>query len=771
MKNQYSVFSKVCSLIIGVLAIVQANTQTTISTITGTNFTGGNGVLGSSAITFVVENTNAFPVLLTNVEVYWQTANSGTVPSLWYSSTSLSGPPTITAPNWTLITTAPALTIPANGYYNTFTGLSFLIPAGTIYRFAVQSTNGIRYSGASPVPSPSTFSGGGVNLHVYNYQISGLNVGYGGAFPSPPNNPRAFTGSITIQPALPCVAPPTAGNAVASANPACPNQTVNLSLSGASSGLGMTYQWQTSPNNNNNWTNITGATNSTYSSTFSSSAWFRAVLTCSGQSDTSSPILLNINPHYNCYCTSAATSAIDEYVDTVRIGNFVNQSFGVCGGYQNFTSLTPPVFFKTATYPSAISTRDCEGTNFYPRYVEVYIDYNQDGIYQEPSEIVLSGNLPAALQNSVIGNITIPPGALTGITGMRVVCRESGSAATTQPCGTYTWGETEDYLVDIRPYPTNDAGLAAIISPTQSPSLSCSVDDNVTVSLTTMGLTALTSADIVVSVNGNVVTTYNWTGSITAGQTATVNIGTVNFNDGDFVKIWATNPNGNADEFDGNDTLSLYVYDALSGAYTVGGTSPNFNSLTDAVNALMTRGICNDVIFNIRPGLYNEQVSIGQYPIVGTGNYRVTFQSETLNANDVTIDFAPGSSATNYLFDLNGADNVTLNRLTLRNTSFFSTTVRLGNGANNIIIENNNIIGDTLAAAVDVNKHTINSTSGNDNNLIIRNNTIRGGSRAIWLFGESASSYETGLKINENTITDYYQAGVVLAVSDSSRSI
>lgn len=570
--------------------------------------------------------------------------------------------------------------------------------------------------------------------------------------------------NFNVQALVPCTAPPTAGTVSFSSNPVCPATSVTMQMVGYTTGSGQTYQWQSSPSGlPGTWSNIPGATSPSYTTnTITTNTYFRAYLTCSGQSDTTPGALLTMNSHITCYCASAATSTADEYIDTVRIGNFVNQSFGVCSGYQNFTSLTPTTLFKTATYPAAISTRDCEGSFFYTRYVEVYIDYNQDGIFQEPAEIVLSGALPAALQNAVSGNITIPLTALTGVTGMRIVCRESGSATTTQPCGIYTWGETEDYLVDIRPFPNDDAGIAAVISPTQAPTASCNVNDNVTISLTTMGLNTLTSADIVVEVNGSVVTTFNWTGSLTSGQIDTINIGTVNFNDGDFVKIWATNPNGNPDEFDGNDTVSLFVYDALSGAYTVGGASPDFATINDAVTALMTRGICNDVTFNIRSGLYNEQVSIGQYPIVGAGNFRVTFQSESLNANDVIVDFAPSSSATNYLFDFNGADNVTLNRLTLRNTSFFSTTVRLGNGADNIILENNQIIGDTLAAAVDVNKHTINSTAGNDNNLIIRNNTIRGGSRAIWLFGESTSSYESGLIINENIITDYYQAGLVL---------
>jgi len=63
-----------------------ASAQITITTESGTNFTGANGVGGNSAITFAIENTNTIPVILTQIDDYWQTANSGTTPSLWYTA-------------------------------------------------------------------------------------------------------------------------------------------------------------------------------------------------------------------------------------------------------------------------------------------------------------------------------------------------------------------------------------------------------------------------------------------------------------------------------------------------------------------------------------------------------------------------------------------------------------------------------------------------------------------------------------------------------------
>ena len=50
---------------------------------------------------------------------------------------------------------------------------------------------------------------------------------------------------------------------------------------------------------------------------------------------------------------------------------------------------------------------------------------------------------------TITGNIAIPIGATPGITGMRVIVAEDNVGNNLQPCMTYSWGETEDYLIEI----------------------------------------------------------------------------------------------------------------------------------------------------------------------------------------------------------------------------------------------------------------------------------------------------------------------------------
>ncbi len=303
MKNNLLTLCGKKILLLGIIIIIYSSNlfaQTTISTQVGsTNYTGGNGLAGNTGVTFVVENTSGGPINLTQVATYLQTASNGTAVSLWYHPTSLSGatPNVTSADGWVLITSKSSVSVPTEGVTNLFDNLLFTIPNATSYRFAIQSTINIRYSGATPVPSPSTFTSGGVILKSGDVLINGSNVGYSVTFPAGTlgNTPRWFTGSITFVPAAPCVAPPNAGTAVTNSTLACPNTPFGLSLQGASFGTGLTYQWQSSLDSIT-WIDQVGATNSTFNTSALQNTYYRCKLTCNSVSDTSNPVRVLMRP-------------------------------------------------------------------------------------------------------------------------------------------------------------------------------------------------------------------------------------------------------------------------------------------------------------------------------------------------------------------------------------------------------------------------------------------------------------------------------------------
>ncbi|KAA9324962.1 CARDB domain-containing protein [Adhaeribacter soli] len=86
-----------------------------------------------------------------------------------------------------------------------------------------------------------------------------------------------------------CTSPPIAGATESSANIVCPNTSFNLSLNGNSIGVGLTFQWQSSPNGTT-WSNIPGAESVTFTTSQTTTNYYRAVLTCSGSSTSSTPV-------------------------------------------------------------------------------------------------------------------------------------------------------------------------------------------------------------------------------------------------------------------------------------------------------------------------------------------------------------------------------------------------------------------------------------------------------------------------------------------------
>ena len=159
------------------------------------------------------------------------------------------------------------------------------------------------------------------------------------------------------------------------------------------------------------------------------------------------------------YCESKANSNEDSRIEKVEFNTISNSSSetgntgtGGCVTYSNFTNVSTNVQ-PGQSYTLNVTLGTC-GTE-YSKVVKVFIDYNGDGDFSDAGEEIAASGV---MGNGVFTkSITIPAGATNGTTRMRVVCREkeSGDAddatavSNTKACGTYSWGETEDYSLVI----------------------------------------------------------------------------------------------------------------------------------------------------------------------------------------------------------------------------------------------------------------------------------------------------------------------------------
>lgn len=155
------------------------------------------------------------------------------------------------------------------------------------------------------------------------------------------------------------------------------------------------------------------------------------------------------------YCTSQGNSVVDEKIGRVQFGTINNISTGGTG-YTNFTAISTNVVRGSANTititPAWTSTVWTEG-------YAVFIDYNQDGDFADAGETAFTK--ATSKTTPATGTITIPATATLGSTRMRVSMKYNGTPTS---CETFSYGQVEDYTVNITSSARIDETSSARIS-------------------------------------------------------------------------------------------------------------------------------------------------------------------------------------------------------------------------------------------------------------------------------------------------------------------
>ena len=150
-------------------------------------------------------------------------------------------------------------------------------------------------------------------------------------------------------------------------------------------------------------------------------------------------------------CASGATDSADSRIASWTFAGTTYASptgAGNCATYTDRTNLPPFQVTLGQSYAASLVKGTCGGN--YAAYAKVFIDFNRN--YQfEVSEMIMGGTLAntASATLNASGLFIPAPQASAGLCLMRVVLNEGGNATTTQACGAYDWGETQDYLVQV----------------------------------------------------------------------------------------------------------------------------------------------------------------------------------------------------------------------------------------------------------------------------------------------------------------------------------
>ena len=154
------------------------------------------------------------------------------------------------------------------------------------------------------------------------------------------------------------------------------------------------------------------------------------------------------------YCASGATNTADSEIENVTLVGYSttisNNTTNACTtGVNNYIAMSADLQVG-GTYTVAVEFGDCDGGTQYDGAGGVWIDWNNDGDFLDANETI-GTVLVAVSGGNVIQNFTInvPGGQPIGNYRMRIVQTEGGTLGTINPCGTFTYGSTEDYTVQV----------------------------------------------------------------------------------------------------------------------------------------------------------------------------------------------------------------------------------------------------------------------------------------------------------------------------------
>lgn len=121
--------------------------------------------------------------------------------------------------------------------------------------------------------------------------------------------------------------------------------------------------------------------------------------------------------------------------------------------FSDYTNLNAPLVKRDSVYSITVTGHTSTSGSYYPMFYSLWIDYNHNNNFSDLGELVLASTVA---DNFFTGTFTIPASALSGNTRIRV--RSLYGASPTDACSVYSYGEAEDYLINIEMLPLVSVG-------------------------------------------------------------------------------------------------------------------------------------------------------------------------------------------------------------------------------------------------------------------------------------------------------------------------
>ena len=259
----------------------------------------------------------------------------------------------------------------------------------------------------------------------------------------------------------PCSAPSVpVADFVANQTNVSPGTTVNFT--DLTSGVPNAWSWSVTPGTGWAYAGGTSSTSQNPQITFNTVGTYTVALTATNAqgSDSETKTSYIVVAEATGPCT-ANGAVCDEYINNVTLNTINNTSDCSTGGYADYTSITTSLT-KGNQYTVTVSPAINGSPGAYTDdEIAVWIDYNNDFDFDDAGEQVAYVLVAAGWSNQF--TFTVPTNAVTGTVYMRVRISYQPDGAIAA-CGESTYGEVEDYKVQLVGGTTGSAPVANFVA-------------------------------------------------------------------------------------------------------------------------------------------------------------------------------------------------------------------------------------------------------------------------------------------------------------------
>ena len=244
---------------------------------------------------------------------------------------------------------------------------------------------------------------------------------------------------------------------------------------------------------NNNVATVSGSgTTATVTGVAPGTATITASMTYQGTTYTATCAITVENPSY---CTPTFSNNSD-YITKFTLGDIDNATGFSPSGYGNYTTLSTSLG-PGVTATASLTSSSGSGTHA----AAVWIDFNDNYVFENSERVGTKGDIGPSTTVSI--DLAIPSDAAVGNHRLRVVYQYNVAATNINPCASASYGEGEDYTVNITTEPSitlapetatlrlgSTLDLTATVRNVSDPTITYTSSDNTIATVSGNGTTA-----------------------------------------------------------------------------------------------------------------------------------------------------------------------------------------------------------------------------------------------------------------------------------------